>query len=194
MKLSIIVPVLNSHEIVRRSLLYYDKMDLPYNVEILYIDDGSDPPITGECKGLTIYQTNDSREWTWALARNFGAKKAKGEYLLMCDLDYIIPKDVILNCLEFTKDYRGFRREFGVLDEAGKFVQTIESLSQWGWPKERYETRGFELPTHPNDFLIKRDVFFEMGMYREDLVEKPYPQGEDRFFKKKGCSGIAKVS
>ena len=77
-----------------------------------------------------------------------------------------------------------FRREFGVLDEYGNFIQTIEALKAWGWPEERYEKRGFQLPPHPNEFIIRRDLFFAMGKYREDLVDKPYPQGEDRHWKK----------
>ena len=136
MKLSIIVPVLNSHEIVRRSLLHYRKMNLPDDVEILYIDDGSDPPIEYDIpnplialRNFRILKTNDKRDWTWALARNFGAKKAKGEYLLMCDLDYIIPKKAIECALEFTGDKLRFKREFGILDETGDFTQDIDRKS-----------------------------------------------------------------
>ena len=32
---------------------------------------------------------------------------------------------------------------------------------------------------------MRKDIFWEIGGYREDLVDKPYPQGEDRLFKKK---------
>ena len=97
MKLSIIIPVLNSYEIVRRHLLHFKEMNLPDSVEIIFVDDGSDPPIqdTVGVKNLRIIRTNDKRPWTWALARNRGAKEARGEYFLMTDLDYIIPKDAI---------------------------------------------------------------------------------------------------
>jgi glycosyltransferase involved in cell wall biosynthesis len=198
MRLSLIVPVLNSHEIVRRQFKHFDKMDLSDDVEIILVDDGSDPPILETLMefssepevlclsahlSVSIIETNDSRPWTWALARNKGARIAKGEYLLMFDLDYIISEDAIKSCLEFEGEYRGFRREFGVLDKDGNFIQTVDELVKWGWPAQRYAERGFQLPPHPNDFLIRKDKFFEMGMYREDLVEKKYPQGEDRHFK-----------
>jgi len=164
-------------------------MGLPGDVEIIYVDDGSDPPISHiEPKAhayFSIVRTNDTRPWTWALARNFGAKMAGGRNLLMTDLDYIISKTVVMAAKNFDGDYMGFRREFGVLDEVGNFKQDIETLSAYGWPKERYATRGFELPPHPNNFVIRRELFLEMGGYREDLVEKPYPQGEDNDFKKK---------
>jgi len=184
MKLSIIIPVLNSPEIVRRSLLHYDKMSLSDDVEILYIDDGSDPPVSGVCKGLSIYQTNDFRDWTWALARNFGAKKAKGEYLLMTDLDYIIPKNVIEYARNFKGDRLRFKREFGVLDEHGNFTQDVETLLSYGLLPERIPKRGVKMPPHPNNFCIRKDLYWEMGGYREDRVGWPYPQGEDNWFKK----------
>src|SRR4030043_228401 len=101
MKLSIVIAVLNSHEIVRRQILHYEKMDMPDGVEILFIDDGSDPPIVSDTKlkNFTIYATNDFRPWTVELARNFGIKKAKGEYILITDMDYIIPRECILSAL-----------------------------------------------------------------------------------------------
>ena len=45
MKLSIIIPVLNSHEIVRRQIEHFKKMDLPDDIELIIVDDGSDPPL-----------------------------------------------------------------------------------------------------------------------------------------------------
>lgn len=44
-KLSIIIPVLNSHEIVRRQIKHFKRMDLPDDVELIIVDDGSDPPV-----------------------------------------------------------------------------------------------------------------------------------------------------
>jgi len=35
----------------------------------------------------------------------------------------------------------------------------------------------------PNNICLKKEVFWEMGGYREDLIGKKYPQGEDRSFK-----------
>ena len=44
-KLSIIIPVLNSHEIVRRQVEHFKRMDLSDDVELIIVDDGSDPPL-----------------------------------------------------------------------------------------------------------------------------------------------------
>ena len=66
MKLSIIIPVLNSHEIVRRQLLYYVAMPLADDTELILVDDGSDPPLKLPRLYINsrIIWTNDSRPWT----------------------------------------------------------------------------------------------------------------------------------
>jgi hypothetical protein len=157
-------------------------------VEIIYVDDGSEPmheATTYDLKNFVLTWTFDYRPWTWALARNKGAKLAKGEYLIMTDLDYIIPKEAIMFVREFTGQYMGFRREFGVLDENGNFTQDKQALLAYGLPRERYETKGTLLPAHTNNFALLKDLFFEMGGYREDRIGMPYPQGEDNDWRKK---------
>lgn len=194
MKLSIIVPFLNSHEIVRRQILHLDRMDLPNDVEILFMDDGSKPPLLSIkwpylanifIPNFQIHATNDFRPWTSSLARNTGAKLAQGEYLLMTDGDYILSRESIMQARDFTGDRLGFRRQFGVLDEEGNFTQDHQILLQWGLSPSRLREKGAKMPPHPNNFVIRAELFHEMGGYREDLIlTRPYPQGEDRYFKK----------
>jgi glycosyltransferase involved in cell wall biosynthesis len=185
-RLSIIVAVLNSHEVVRRQVRHFAQMPVPDGVEILYLDDGSDPPLVnpGTVPALQIIPTHDTRPWTWAVARNHGARLAQGAYLLMTDLDYIIPRPALMDALAFAGDYMGFRREFGILDEQGQFTQDLDTLRAYGLSAARIATRGVQMPPHPNNFVIRRDLFLEMGGYREDRVGRPYPQGEDNLFKK----------
>jgi len=163
-------------------------MNLPDDVEIIFVDDGSNPPLDSkdyDLKNFRIHHTNDTRPWTWALARNAGAKIAKGEYLLMCDLDYIIPKEAIEDALELKEDRMNFRREFGVLDKDGNFTQDLSVLAVYGLLPRRIEDRGAKVSAHTNDFVMRRNIYWKLGGYREDYVGKPYPQGEDRNFQTK---------
>jgi glycosyltransferase involved in cell wall biosynthesis len=187
MKLSIVIPILNSHEIVRRQILYYEKMDIPDGVEILFIDDGSDPPITSETKlkNFFIYQTNDFRPWTIELARNFGIRKARGEYVLITDIDYVIPRKTILDALTLKEDKTSIRREFGVLDENGNLTQDLDVLRTWGLTEDRIKSKGVMMPPHPNNYVMKRSVFDLVGYYDENRVMKPYPIGADAEFKRR---------
>jgi len=191
MKLSIIVAVLDSHEIVRRQILHYWGMRFPRpDVEVIFMDDGSDPPLHFPCDTVRIIPTNDFRPWTWAVARNSGAKIARGEYLLMTDIDYIIPQEALDAALAFTGDKMRFKREFGVLDKQGQISQDHEVLKAYGLSAERLASKGVKMPPHPNNFLMRRELFLEMGGYLEDRVGQPYPQREDGEFKRRWMSWV----
>jgi glycosyltransferase involved in cell wall biosynthesis len=154
-------------------------MGLPKDVEILIIDDGSTPPIEVKTNlPLTVHHTNDFREWTWPVARNTGAKLAKGEYLLMVDLDHIIPKELIEAVLAFSGDHMRFNREFAVLDENGNLTQDREVLTAYGLPRDK----EIKFNPHRNQFCIHKDLYWKMGGFREDRIGKPYPQREDGDF------------
>ena len=186
MKLSIIIPVLNSHEILRRQLLHFENMGLPDGIEIIIVDDGSDPPLANTSTLPIIFlQTNDTRPWTWALARNAGARIAQGDYLLMTDIDHIIDKNLITDTL-VDDNYQkiSFSRQLGILDERGVFSQDIDILVSYGANRKNIE-KSLRIGPLPNNFCMRKDVFWDMGGYDETLVERPYPQGEDRNFKKK---------
>lgn len=201
MKLSIVCAVLNSHEVVRRQILHYQYLGFPReDAEVIFMDDGSDPPLyhaaewyatrDDQCP-VSIVPTHDTREWTWAVARNSGAKIARGEYLLMTDIDYIIPKQALDAALAFTGDKMRFRREFGVLDEKGQFTQDHAVLQQYGLSAERLKDRGTRLPPHPNNFVMRKELFLDLGGYLEDRVGQPYPQREDGEFKRRWMAYVA---
>lgn len=190
MKVSIVIPVLDSHEILRRQLAYWRSLRLT-DVEIIIVDDGSSPPLWSVdvkfeevLPNLQIIPTNDFRPWTWALARNAGAKIATGNYLWMMDLDYIITQDCVDKCVWFTGDKLRFKREFGILDENGVVSQDLDTLRKYGLLESRIQEKGLRMPPHPNNFCIRRELYWEMGGYPEDRINRPYPQGEDRWFKR----------
>lgn len=182
-RVSIIIPVLNSHEVVRRQVLHFEKIGIPENVEIILVDDGSTPPIeTHTNLPLTVLHTNDFREWTWALARNAGAKAAKGDYFIMADLDHIISREIIDAVLAFDGDFMRFNREFAVLDEEGNLTQDYEVLKAYGLTQKRLDENGTKFTPHRNQFAIHKNLYWKMGGFREDRIGMPYPQGEDGDF------------
>lgn len=186
MKVSVILTVLNSHEVVRRTLLHFDKIGIPEDTEVILVDDGSDPPLEAEPRPwLTLHHTNDFRPWTWPVTRNTGARMAKGEYLIMADLDHIITREIIDTVRTFTGDHMRFNREFAVLDEKGVLTQDPDVLVAYGLPKERLAEHGTHMNPHRNQFAIHRDLYKKMGGFREDRIGKPYPQREDGDFAKK---------
>lgn len=168
-KLSIISPILDSHEIVRRQLLHYDAMNLSdKKAELIIVDDGSNPPITSERRNyLRIIYTNDTRPWTEHIARNRGASEAKAEYVLLIDIDYIIPEETIEACLSFTGDRMNFRRRFGILDDNGNLLYGDDTLKKWEL-KSKWIRRQY-FPGHRSQFLIRKSLFWKLGGYNEAL-------------------------
>lgn len=180
MKLSIIVPVLNSHEIVRRQLQYFTDMPFSWNSEVILIDDGSKPEIPGgDPRIVRVIRTHDDRPWTQPIARNIGARFAEGENLLFTDIDHIIPKETIEFAENCPYDYARFRREIAVLDENGKFTQDRDVLEKYGYPKEN----GLRVGCHTLSMVIKASVFKKTGGFRENVGH--YPTHDDGDMKKK---------
>lgn len=191
MKLSIIISIYNSHEIVRRQILHYSKMNLPDDVEILLMDDSSNPPLSGELKNLRIIPVNNPRDDSdgifydgrLSIARNMGARLAKGEFLLMTDIDYIIREADIEAGRNMKYDKQSFKREFGVILEDGTVTQDLDILRQYGLTEDRIKTRGTQLSPHPNNFIMRKTTYFDMGGYREKL-QGVYPSRADTWFKR----------
>lgn len=173
MKLSIVIAILNSHEIVRRQITHLKRMSLPDSVEILLMDDGSIPALEGEW----VIPTNDFRPWTTGIARSTGARLAKGEYLLMTDIDHILSKELVDAVLKFSGDRMNFPRQFGVLDENGEFTQDMAVLRSYG-----LKGKSLTANRHGNSFAIRKDIFWDMGGYDKERSALPYPSGEDRLF------------
>jgi glycosyltransferase involved in cell wall biosynthesis len=153
MKLSVVISVYQSYEIVRRQLLHFEKMALP--IEVIIVDDGSDPPISG-----ASYQTSNRLAWTQGLGRNLGASKAAGEYLFMTDIDHILSREALEDALSFTGNKMIFRRQIAILDENGNVTQDRDILRAWGCDRE-----NLDASVHGNTFVLRKDIFEELGGY-----------------------------
>tara|TARA_Y100000816_G_C26098026_1_gene581389 strand:+ start:200 stop:1183 length:984 start_codon:yes stop_codon:yes gene_type:complete len=99
--LSIIIPIYNNPRDVL-DLLNSIKIFDRNNLEIIIIDDGSNPKLQYKFNKFNIkyfYIKNSGP----AFARNFGASKSKGEYLLFLDSDLILPKKFLKKLILILK-------------------------------------------------------------------------------------------
>lgn len=162
-------------------------MPLPEDVELIIVDDGSNPPLTTDSKLPRIIYTNDTRPWTSSLARNTTAPKAKGDYIIFADGDHIVTKEMIELVRNFDGDFIRFNRAFGIIDEEGNISQDHEVLHRYGLSREHLKNHGTHLFTHRNQYATRKDFFInKMKGYNERLIlTKPYPQREDGDFSKR---------
>ncbi len=169
MKYSIIVPVFNRPDEVDEllvSLLTQSFTDF----EVIIVEDGSQKPCEDICKkyadriNLHYFMKPNSGP---GQSRNYGAERAKGEYLLILDSDVVLPKDY-LNAIE-----EELKREpadaFGGPDAAHEsFTDTQKAISysmtsffttggiRGGKKKlDKFYPRSFNMG-------IRRDVYMEL--------------------------------
>lgn len=185
MNLSIVIPVLNSHEVVRRQLLHFRRIGLPEDVELILVDDGSSPPLAEACPDYAparMMATYDHRPWTQPKARNIGAETSKGKCLLFTDIDHIVTMPLIEFGRQCPYDYARFRRELGVLDDDGVFTQDYAAIEQYGVPMQRLAKHGLRMSCHTLSMVIRREVFWEVGGFKERLGT--YPTHDDGAMKR----------
>lgn len=163
-------------------------MDLPNDIEIIFIDDNSKPPLR-ECfanrglKNFSIYPTGDTRLWTQACARNLGIKIAQGEYIFNSDIDHILPKEAIMMAYDFTGDKIDFFREFAVLDCYGNIRQDEKILVKYGLSKRRFKKYGVSRYHHVNTHVIKKQIVEDIGGYPVRCCRRgKHPTRDDRLF------------
>lgn len=190
MKLSIVIAVLDSHEIVRRQYLYLRSLNLPETVEVIFVDDGSQPPLEDYSavsrRQFRTLQTNDTRRWTQGLARMLGISRAQGEYIFCTDIDHIISREAIDFALSFTGDKAVFRRRFAYLNEAGDLVRDRGRVLAWGLLPSAIRDADLSDGVHGNTWLMRKSVFWELGGYDRTRCESgTHLQGEDRDFNRR---------
>lgn len=186
MKVSIIIAILNSHKVAVRQLRHFKKMGLPDSVEIIFVDDGSNPPLSYENCGLNnfkILYTNDKRPWTQGLARNMGAKEAKGEHLFFTDIDHIITKEAINDVLNFDGDKMNFYRYFGILDRMGDVIKDRESMIKFGLAPQFARGRKISedgsilAGVHLNTYAVRKTIFERIGGYEPRFCQSMFHMG-----------------
>jgi predicted glycosyltransferase involved in capsule biosynthesis len=164
-RLSLIVSVLESYEVVRRQLLHFEGF-LPRNCELILVDDGSEPSLANICAGVPksfafrLHETCDRRPWTQPRARNIGASLARADRLLFFDIDHIVTANVVETCLRYQGDKLHWLRRPGVLDQCGRIVTDRAVLRDYGFTNDAPSV-------HANSFMIRRQLFEDMSGYDE---------------------------
>jgi glycosyltransferase involved in cell wall biosynthesis len=173
-RLSLIVAVLQSHEIVRRQLLHLDRI-LTSECELVVVDDGSTPSLEATCAGvpmqrpLRLHLTHDTRPWTQGRARNIGASLAAGEKLLFFDIDHILTAEIVTTCARAAGDKLHWTRRPATLAADGTIIR---GAAVAGTPT-----------VHVNSFCIRRALFERLGGY-DDRFCGQYG-GEDHDFNRR---------
>jgi hypothetical protein len=132
--------------------------DIKVKIDVIIVDDGS-PHSSAynvhrpcDLPELTIYRVLVDKPWHQHAARNIGAHVAKGPWLLMTDMDHLVPITTwqkVLKLSDCTKVY------------------TFSRIDAPDLLPKRHPRTGLPHP-HPNSFVIAKKLYWEVGGYDED--------------------------
>jgi len=173
--ISAVVPCYNYGGMVLTAVKSLQAQTYPY-VEIIVVDDGSTDPITLAALDSLRKEEGDSKEkpvWVYrktngglASARNYGASKAKGEYILFLDNDDTL--EPLAMVLLFLKLYQS-PPEVGFSYPSQWFVGETNLV----WNPQEYNHYDLLWANHPTVCALLRRSVMEKWEYSETLQNGP---------------------
>jgi glycosyltransferase involved in cell wall biosynthesis len=147
---SVIIPVFNGGKTIRDCLEALKKQSFKGKIEIIVVDDGSKDStreIVSEIKGVRLLKQEHKGP---AVARNHGAKEAKGEIIIFTDADCIADSNMIE---ELVKPFK-----------ANKYVIGVQG--SYRTKQEELEAKFVQLEIEERYELMKKSQFIDfMGTY-----------------------------
>lgn len=143
--------------------------DMKTQIEIVLVDDGSpepalDVPRPTGLPPLRIFRVLEDRPWHQHGARNLAAREAVGPWLLLTDMDHVLPAESLRRLLGRLSDDR---------------VHTFHRLDA---PHLTPKVDAYGAPhPHPNTFALRQARYWDLGGYDEDCVG----YGTDGFFRQR---------
>jgi glycosyltransferase involved in cell wall biosynthesis len=142
--------------------------------EVIVVDDASpssparnvarDTPLNN----LRVFRISEDKPWNQDAARNIGAHEARGEFLLLTDIDHVVPESTIETLLEIRDSEKVY-----TLARKAHFSDKV-------------------VPSHVNSYFLAKSLYWSIGGYDEDFWGA---YGTDRLFRKRllGHAGIVEL-
>lgn len=182
MNLSICMPYFRNPRMLHRHLLVWKNewpASLKSQVEIVIVDDGSPDETAAEAltaiwngdraglPPLSLYRVLINRKWGQHAARNIAGHEAKGRFLLMTDMDHVVPGSTIAEVLRLLPELG--KREvltFGRVDAPTTLTWKAADWTEFA----RTRREDGSLKVHVNSFCVSRSHFWALQGYDEDFV------------------------
>src|SRR3989338_2991752 len=184
--LSIIIPSHNSQNTIHTPLLSLNNSEFRSfkNIEVIIVDDKSKDRTLKKIKEIlsvlkykvTVYPLR--KNIGPAKARNYGVKKAKGEYILFLDSDVELAKSTLRYAFQFAKEkqVKAFTGIWHYRQKSGKFFPNFKAMRDWVyWFIEREKYARYYLFSTRIAGIEKR-LFQTIGGFDETF---PEPTVED---------------
>lgn len=129
-------------------------------IEIIVVDNNSSDTTKHIAKGFTpfVFDVGPER----SAQRNYGARKAKGKYIVFLDADMILTKDIIYECV----------REMNDIADLRAIVIPEKSIGQGFWATCKALERSCYVGVDWMEAarFYQKEMFFQLGGYNEKLT------------------------
>jgi len=155
---SVIIPTRNSERTLARCLESIKNQSYK-NIELIVADNNSTDTTKEIARRYTDKVFNFGPERS--AQRNYGAKQASGEYLLIHDSDIYFNIDSVKECVELTEK-----------ENCDAIILPEKSIGTGFWTKVKAYERSFYVG---NDYMeaarfFKKDIYEKLGGYNENLT------------------------
>jgi hypothetical protein len=210
-KVSIIIPTLNSHGIVKSQIIRLKNILSSYQdeIDVIIVDDGSDPSLIEYLKennfiftkfektqdnldvwkldNIFIIETKNYNKWTQAIACNIGVQFANSEYVYNTAIDHFITLENIKEVLNFNGDCLKFPRSYGIILDNGEISTDVELMEKWGYD-------GSNVDVAWDIYIMKRNLFLNTGGYNEEKFGNYWAVDIDFFERYSSIGGSVNVA
>ena len=170
LKVSIIIPVYNGARFLKQCLAAVKKSSYSC-YEIIVVDDGStDESADMACQeGALVFQL--PRRSGPAAARNFGAKKAKGDILLFIDSDVLIKTKTVARVVKDFQKHPDIAAVFGSYDDNPAQKNFISQYKNLVHHFVHQHSKAEAVTFWAGCGAIRKDIFHDLGGF----AQKKYP-------------------
>jgi len=142
-------------------------------LEVLIVDDGSptrpamDVVRPQNLPRLSIFRIDRDLRWNQDAARNIGAYEAQSPWLLLTDIDHVVPAETLSHLIGLKKDPSVF----------------------YTFSRIKFAT-GEKREPHPNSYFMTKDLYWAIGGHDEDYAGI---YGKDFLFQKRAHRHTSEV-
>lgn len=142
-------------------------------LEIVVVDDGSpvspaaEVPRPASLPLVSLFRIQRDVRWNQDAARNIGAHEARAEWILLTDIDHIVPAPTVEILLSLDKDPSVF----------------------YTFSRIKYESNDARDP-HPNSYFMTKALYWDIGGHDEDYAGI---YGKDFLFRKRALKHTDEV-
>ncbi len=106
---------------------------------------------------LRVYRCTTKVRWNWLFGRNLGMQQASTEWVLLTDIDHVLPPDTARTLMTMSLDAAAVYR-----------LQRVDAKAPWPYRIEDCGVREAKR-FHPNTWYLTRAMYDRIGGYDERL-------------------------